>query len=242
MSEPASVAAYQQLARATFTALAERDTTAVLVGGSGLYVRAALDQLDFPATDPTVRDRLEEELAEHGAAALHARLAEVDPAAAIAIQAANGRRIVRALEVVEITGRPFTASLPDHRYAVPAVQVGLELPRPDLDLRIAERVDVMWERGLVQEVRRLEGEGLRDGRTASRALGYSHVLRYLAGEGTEAEARVETVRATRRFARRQDTWFRRDPRVRWLPSGSSAALADRVADHIRGVAELSNPR
>ena len=240
--EPASVAAYQSLARQTFSALAARGKVAVLVGGSGLYVRAALDHLDFPGTDPAVRARLEGELAEHGATSLHARLAELDPAAAIAIQPANSRRLVRALEVVAITGRPFTASLPDHRYAVPAVQIGLDLPRADLDVRIADRVEAMWRRGLVEEVRRLEADGLREGRTASRALGYAQVLGHLAGECSEEAAREETVRATRRFARRQDSWFRRDPRVHWLPAGPPLEVVAQVMDHLRGVAELSDPR
>jgi tRNA dimethylallyltransferase len=218
--EPANVAGFQDLARRTFTELAAQGTRVVLVGGSGLYVRGALDDLDFPGTDPAVRARLEGELAADGPAALHARLATVDPAAATAILPSNGRRLVRALEVVEVTGRPFTAVLPDYRYAVPAVQVGIEVPRDELDARLEQRVDRMWERGLVDEVRRLEREGLREGRTASRALGYAQVLRHLDGEWTDRQAREETVRATRRFARRQDTWFRRDPRVTWLPAGS----------------------
>ena len=225
--EPASVAAYQVMVRARFAELAARGVTAVLVGGSGLYVRAALDQLAFPGTDAAVRARLEQELADAGGAAMHARLAAVDPQAAETIPAGNTRRVVRALEVVELTGRPYTASLPDHRYAQPAVQIGLELPRSELNARITDRVDVMWKRGLVDEVRALEREGLRQSRTAGRALGYAQVLRHLAGEWTEAEAREETVRATRRFARRQDGWFRRDPRISWWPAG-----ADDVADQL----------
>jgi tRNA dimethylallyltransferase len=196
----------------------------VLVGGSGLYVRAALDDLEFPGTDPEVRARLEAELATSGPAAMHARLARVDPAAAERILAGNGRRIVRALEVVEITGRPFVATLPEPRYTTAAVQVGLAAPRPTLDERIQARVDRMWERGLVQEVVRLERAGLREGVTASRALGYAQVLDALAGRCTEAAARVETVRATRRFARRQESWFRRDPRVSWIDPAGPAAL------------------
>jgi tRNA dimethylallyltransferase len=240
--EPASVATYQRLARETIAAVTARGAAAVLVGGSGLYLRAALDHLDFPGTDPAVRERLERELAELGGAAMHARLAAVDPQAAAAIPATNSRRVVRALEVVEITGRQYAASMPDHRYLVPAVQIGLELPRAELNARITERVDRMWERGLVDEVRRLEREGLREGPTASRALGYAQVLRHLAGECTEDEAREETVRATRRFARRQDSWFRPDPRVRWMPAGPANALADRIVDHLRGVAELPESR
>ena len=188
----------------------------MLVGGSGLYVRAALDRLEFPGTDPEVRRPPGGRARRRRPGALHRRLAEVDPAAARAILPSNGRRLVRALEVVELTGRPFTASLPEPAYEVPAVQVGLGLPRPVLDERIAARVDRMWAAGLVEEVRRLADAGLREGRTASRALGYAQVLRHLDGEWTEEQARDETVRATRRFARRQESWFRRDPRVVWL--------------------------
>jgi tRNA dimethylallyltransferase len=213
----ANVADYQRLVRRQLLYLAARGRWAVLVGGSGLYVRAALDDLVFPGTVDAVRDRLQAELGELGPAALHARLAGIDPAAAAAILPSNGRRVVRALEVVEITGEPFAASLPEPgSYAVPAVQLGLALDRPTLDARIAARVDRMWAQGLVDEVRRLVENGLRDGRTASRALGYAQVLRHLDGECSEDEARAETVRATRRFARRQESWFRRDPRVAWL--------------------------
>ncbi len=221
---PANVADYQRMARAAFAAARARGATPVLVGGSGLYVRAALDRLEFPGTDEVVRARLEAELAAEGPSALHHRLAGVDPAAATAILPSNGRRLVRALEVVELTGRPFTATLPEHLYEVPAVQVGLTLPRPELDDRIARRVELMWQRGLVEEVRRLAGTGLREGRTARRALGYAQVLRHLDGEWTEQQARDETVRATRRFARRQESWFRRDPRVVWLAAGRADLL------------------
>ncbi len=215
--EPADVAGYQRAARGVVAELHAAGRRAVLVGGSGLYVRAVLDDLVFPGTDPAVRARLEAELAEVGPGALHARLAALDPAAAGRILPSNGRRLVRALEVVELTGGPFAARLPEPSYALPAVQVGLEVPRPVLDERIARRVDRMWAEGLVDEVRALERAGLREGRTASRALGYAQVLRLLAGACTEGEAREETVRATRRFARRQESWFRRDPRVVWLP-------------------------
>jgi tRNA dimethylallyltransferase len=215
--ETASVAEYQRMARAVADDLLARGAVPVLAGGSGLYLRAALDDLTFPGTDAAVRSRLEAELAASGPGPLHARLAATDPAAAAAILPSNGRRIVRALEVVEITGRPFAATLPEPRgYVYDAVQVGLDVPRPELDDRIARRVDRMWDQGFVDEVRELEKAGLRDGLTASRALGYAQVLRHLAGEWTEEQAKAETVRATRRFARRQDSWFRRDPRVRWL--------------------------
>ncbi|MFJ4380948.1 tRNA (adenosine(37)-N6)-dimethylallyltransferase MiaA [Streptomyces albidoflavus] len=224
VTETASVAEYQRLARAEIDRLLAEGRTPVLVGGSGLYVRGAVDHLDFPGTDPEVRARLEEELAAHGPGPLHTRLAAADPEAATAILPSNGRRIVRALEVIEITGRPFTANLPRHDSVYDTVQIGVDVARPELDARIADRVDRMWAAGLVDEVRALETEGLREGRTASRALGYQQVLAALAGECTDQEARAETVRATKRFARRQDSWFRRDPRVHWL----SGAAADRA--------------
>ncbi|MET7508545.1 tRNA (adenosine(37)-N6)-dimethylallyltransferase MiaA [Streptomyces albidoflavus] len=223
VTETASVAEYQRLARAEIDRLLAEGRTPVLVGGSGLYVRGAVDHLDFPGTDPEVRARLEEELAAHGPGPLHTRLAAADPEAATAILPSNGRRIVRALEVIEITGRPFTANLPRHDSVYDTLQIGVDVARPELDARIADRVDRMWAAGLVDEVRALEAEGLREGRTASRALGYQQVLAALAGECTDQEARAETVRATKRFARRQDSWFRRDPRVHWL----SGAAADR---------------
>lgn len=219
----ASVAEYQRLARAEIDRLRGLGRVPVLVGGSGLYVRGALDAMEFPGTDPEVRAALEEELAEHGPGVLHQRLAAADPEAARAILPSNGRRIVRALEVIEITGRPFTANLPGHEAVYDTVQIGVDVARPELDERIARRVDLMWEAGLVDEVRELEKRGLREGRTASRALGYQQVLAALAGECTLEEAREATIRATKRFARRQDSWFRRDPRVNWL----SGAAADR---------------
>ena len=230
VTQAANVADYQRLARAEIDRLHAAGRVAVLVGGSGLYVRAALDPLEFPGTDAGVRARLEAELGLRGPGALHARLAAVDPAAARAILPSNGRRIVRALEVVEITGRPFTASLPAAGAQQPVhdtVQIGVEVPRPVLDERIAGRVDRMWEAGLVDEVRTLEAAGLREGRTASRALGYQQVLAALGGDCTPDEARAETVRATKRFARRQESWFRRDGRVRWL-TASGTELADRA--------------
>lgn len=217
VTQTASVAEYQRLSARAIEEVHRRGRLPILVGGSGLYVRAALDEMDFPGTDPSVRARLERELAEVGSGALHRRLRERDPQAAAAILPSNGRRIVRALEVIEISGRPFTATLPEHRYRHDTVQIGLTVPRPELDERIALRVERMWRAGLVAEVRALERAGLREGRTAGRALGYAQVLRFLAGEWTEEQAKQETIRATRRFARRQESWFRRDPRVHWLP-------------------------
>ncbi|HEX6337879.1 MAG TPA: tRNA (adenosine(37)-N6)-dimethylallyltransferase MiaA [Jiangellaceae bacterium] len=218
VTETATVAEFQQLARSIIGDCLDRGVPPIVVGGSALYVRAVLDRFEFPGTDPELRARLESELAAVGPAALHERLRETDPVAASTILPTNGRRIVRALEVIELTGRPYTASLPAKEYAFDeAVQIGLEVPRADLDARIAARVDRMWLRGFVDEVSRLESRGLRAGRTASRALGYAQVLRFLGGEWTEDHARAETIRATRRFARRQDSWFGKDDRIRWLP-------------------------
>ena len=215
--DPATVAEFQAWARAEIEEIRGRDRVPVLVGGSALYTRAILDRFEFPGTDDAVRQRLEDELAEVGPAALHERLRSVDPEAAGRILVENGRRIVRALEVVEITGRPFTASLPKLEYADPhTVQIGVDIDRPALDERIERRVDQMFEAGFVEEVERLLAEGLAEGRTAGRAIGYREVAAYLAGELSLEEARERTVTATRRFARRQDSWFRKDPRVAWI--------------------------
>ena len=217
VTEPATVAEFQRWAREVIADCRARGVVPVLVGGSALYTRAILDEFDFPGTDPEVRARYDAELAAGGPKALHRRLAEVDPEAAAGIIATNGRRIVRALEVIEITGRPFAASLPAPEYADPAtVQIGVDIDRPTLDARIATRVDQMWEAGFVDEVRRLVEHGLRDGLTANRALGYRQVLAFLDGEITEEEAKEQTVLATRRFARRQDSWFRKDDRIVWV--------------------------
>jgi tRNA dimethylallyltransferase len=229
VTRTASVAEYQQQARAVVDSLLERGVTPVLVGGSGLYVRAVLDRLEFPGTDPVVRERLEAELAAEGSGALHARLATLDPEAAAAILPSNGRRVVRALEVVEITGGRFVASLPEQRDVYRSVQIGLDVPRDALDARIDERVERMWRTGLVDEVRALEAVGLRSGRTASRALGYAQVLRMLDGELDDDAAIADTQRTTRRFARRQDTWFRRDDRVRWIPYDAADLAAQALA-------------
>jgi tRNA dimethylallyltransferase len=214
----ANVSDYQRQARDAIAGIHSRGLIPILVGGSGLYVRAVLDNLDFPGTDPGLRERLERELAQIGAAALHARLARLDPAAAAAILPGNGRRVVRALEVMQLSGRPFSATLPGYESVYHAVQIGVRLPRTELDERITDRVHGMWQAGFVDEVRGLAAAGLRDGRTASRALGYAQVLRFLAGEWPEERAAAETVQATRRFARRQESWFRRDPRISWLPA------------------------
>jgi tRNA dimethylallyltransferase len=228
VTQTANVAAYQVLANEVIAGIEARGKVPVLAGGSGLYVRAALGDLNFPGTDERIRDGLEAELAEAGPGPLHARLTALDPAAAAAILPSNGRRIVRALEVIELSGRPFSATLPGYETGRSAVQIGLLLDRPELDRRIEARVDRMWALGFEAEVRGLSGPGgLREGKTASRALGYQQMLRYLDGEWTLEAARQETVRATRRFARRQESWFRRDPRVTWLPA-AEPGLADRA--------------
>ena len=217
---PASVAEYQHRARTVIDELHGRGVVPVLVGGSGLYVRAALDRIEFPGTDPQLRTTLETELASIGPVALHERLARRDPAAAAAILPTNGRRIVRALEVVELTGRPFTAALPSYESVYDVVQIGLDLDDAALDERVDARVERMFAGGLVGEVKTLVDEGLRDGRTASRALGYQQVLAMLDGVIDEAQAIATTAMATRRFVRRQRSWFRRDPRIRWLDAGT----------------------
>lgn len=234
VTESATVAEFQTLARSAIDDCRTRGVVPVLVGGSALYIRAVLDRFEFPGTDPDVRARLEAELVEVGAPVLHRRLAEVDPRAAAGILPSNGRRVVRALEVITITGRPFSSSLPEREYVYDdVVQIGLDVPRPELDHRIARRVDVMWNAGLVDEVRALEAVGLRQGRTASRALGYAQVLDHLAGRITEDEAKAATVTATRRFARRQGAWFGRDPRVRWIPYDADERVALALAYHRR---------
>ena len=226
VTEPASVAAYQRLARQAIDGILARGRVPLLVGGSGLYVRAVLERFEFPGTDPDLRAELEAELARAGAAPLYERLRTADPTAAAGILPSNGRRIVRALEVIALTGRGFTATLPDPAPYYPCVQIGVDLDTPVLDERIAIRVRRMWEQGLVDETRALAAAGLRDGRTAGRALGYQQVLRYLAGECTEQQAAADTVQATKRFVRRQRSWFRRDRTVRWLDAADPGLIAN----------------
>ncbi|GAA2150957.1 tRNA dimethylallyltransferase [Humibacillus xanthopallidus] len=238
VTQEATVAAYQQAARSDLVSIAARGHRAVLVGGSGLYVRAALDRLDIPPTDPGVRARLEDEAERLGGVELHRRLAESDPEAAAQILPGNVRRVVRALEVIEITGRPFSASMPRREFVSPAVMVGLRVDRAVLDERIDRRVEAMWETGLRQETEGLLERGLRTGVTASRAIGYSQAIAVIDGELDEAQARADTAQATRRYARRQESWFRPDPRIVWLDAtdGDHARLLDealRVIDGLR---------
>lgn len=217
VTEPASVAEFQGWARDVVADVRGRDRTPVLVGGSALYTRAIVDRFEFPGTDDSLRRELEVELERVGSPALHARLAGVDPEAAAQILPDNGRRVVRALEVVALTGRPFSASLPRLEYADPrTLQVGVDIDRPTLDERIARRVEEMFAHGFVEEVEALLDRGLAEGRTANRAIGYREVMGFLAGDRSLAEAKEQTVVATRRFARRQDSWFRKDPRVVWV--------------------------
>jgi tRNA dimethylallyltransferase len=223
--EDATVAAYQESARADLADIAARGHRAVVVGGSGLYVRALLDRMEFPGTDPQVRADLEARVEAEGSRALHAELTCLDPVAAEGIGPRNARRIVRALEVIALTGRPYSANLPSHEYQVPAVQIGLDCDRAVLDTGVAARVDRMWAAGLVDEVRALAAAGI--GRTASRAVGYAEVLAVLRGEITEDEAREQTVAGTRRLARKQMGWFGRDPRVHWLDA-QDPDLVDRA--------------
>ncbi|QNP56586.1 tRNA (adenosine(37)-N6)-dimethylallyltransferase MiaA [Tessaracoccus defluvii] len=231
VTERASVADFQVQARAVIARLRERGTVPVMVGGSPLYTRAVIDVFDFPGSDAQVRARWEAELDRVGAHALHAALAERAPESAAAIEPGNGRRIVRALEVLELTGghRP---EIPAWTYALTDVhQFGLNLERAELDRRIDERVEEMWRLGLVDEVRTLLGRGLRDGRTAVRAIGYRQVVAHLDGELTEAEAKADVQRATRAFFRKQLGWYRRDPRITWL----DAAAPDNAARVLAGL-------
>ena len=218
VKQDSTVAWYQDLARSKISEIHSRGKHAVIVGGTGLYIKSILDELNFPDTDPVVRAKLELEAAELGVAHLFNRLRELDPAAALAIDQANTRRVIRALEVIEITGKPFTANLPreDSSRYPKALQFGLVMDRPSLQERIDARVDRMWSAGLVDEVKHLEAEGLREGTTAKKALGYAQLLNVMDGIMSDDEAREETKRATRQYARRQETWFSRDARIQWV--------------------------
>ncbi len=213
VAQDASVAAYQRDARSDVEEAHARGRRAIAVGGSGLYVRALLDHLSMAPVDPEVRAALEERAESEGPGVLHDELSRLDPAAGRTIPRTNTRRIVRALEVITLTGRPWTAELPEPSYEVPAVQIGLDSDRAALDARIAERVDRMWRLGLVEEVAGLAGTL---GRTAARAVGYAQVLSMLSGECTPEQAKADVTAATRRLARKQMGWFGRDPRVHWL--------------------------
>ena len=230
VTETATVARYQRAAAADIEAIAARGALPVIVGGSMLYIQSLLDDWSFPVTDPAVRARWEQRLAEVGVGPLHAELARRDPAAAAAILPTDGRRTVRALEVVELTGQPFAASAP--RIGAPqwaTAIVGLDCDTKILDERLARRTDTMFDQGLVEEVRALVKQGLREGVTASRALGYAQVLAALdAGGGPDElrDAREQTYVGTRRYVRRQRSWFRRDHRVQWIDAVDRARIVD----------------
>ncbi|SDP12467.1 tRNA dimethylallyltransferase [Nakamurella panacisegetis] len=223
IGERASVAAYQAQARAVITGILDSGRTPILVGGSGLYISAVIDEIDFPGTDPAVRAALEADLAEFGTAALQERLARLDPVAAAAIEPGNGRRLVRALEVIAVTGRPFSATMPrpgPPRYD--AAMICLDRDTAELDARLELRVAAMVAGGFLDEVRALDRIGLRDGVTASRALGYPQMLAVLDGVATLPDAMAETARLTRRFVRRQRSWFGRDQRFVRLDAADPA--------------------
>ena len=228
VGEDASVARFQADARRDIVAIHARGHRALVVGGSGLYLRALLDRFDFPGTDAAVRDRLERRAEDEGPGILHRELSVKDPEAAAKIHPRNAKRIVRALEILELAG-DYASSLPRHEYFAPAVTVALEVPYDVLDERIEARVDGMWDQGLVDEVRRLSQQGLRDGVTARRAVGYAEVLRFLDGDIDEPEARELVKRNTRRLARKQDRWFRPDPRVIWVDGPRDASDVERAA-------------
>jgi tRNA dimethylallyltransferase len=218
VNQDSTVAWYQNLARELITDIESRGKNVIVVGGTGLYIKSILDELNFPDTDPAVREGLEKELENIGLNALFERLEKLDPAAAIAIDRANARRVIRALEVIAITGKPFTANLPREastRYP-DAQQFGLVMDRSTLNERIGSRVDLMWDKGFVAEVDGLLENGITEGRTAQLALGYSQIIAFRKGSMSEDEAREDTKRATRQYARRQETWFSRDSRIRWI--------------------------
>lgn len=227
--ETSSVADYQRDARAIIDSLLAREIPVVVVGGTGLYIKALLDELNFPDRDEVVRDRLFVEAEEQGAHAMHQRLKALDPEAAALIPEQNLRRVIRALEVVELTGEPYAASLPrdERSYYPQAEQFAIRVERETLNARIDERVHGMWREGFVTEVEELVREGLREGKTARAAIGYAQILAALDGESSMESALDETIVSTRQYARRQGTWFGRDPRITWL-EGEPQLLLERL--------------
>ena len=222
ISEEANVSWYQQLARDKIDELISLGKSVVVVGGTGLYIKSILDDLNFPDTDPQVRDKITEQADQLGNEIMHGKLAKLDPAAALAIPKENIRRVIRALEVIELTGKPFTANLPRQESSKypNAKQFGLVLDRSNLDEKIDQRVDYMWAKGFAREVSLLMTQGLEQATTAKKALGYSQIMSYLNGECDEEFAKQETKRVTRAYARRQETWFSRDDRIKWLAPDS----------------------
>jgi tRNA dimethylallyltransferase len=230
VTKEANVSWYQSLAREKIDQILEAGKSVVVVGGTGLYIKAILDDLNFPDTDPIVRQQLTDEAQVVGNDQMHQRLAKLDPAAALAIPKENIRRVIRALEVIQITGKPFTANLPreaSSKYPQ-AKQFGLVLDRENLDTKIDRRVENMWEKGFVREVMQLMTKGLEQATTAKMALGYSQIMNYLNGEYDEAFAKEETKRVTRAYARRQETWFSRDDRIKWLAPESKAGQLEKL--------------
>lgn len=234
MSHKADVVQFRDLARKSIGEIVQRQRTPIVVGGSVLYIKAILDQFDFPATDPIIRARYEALLDQNGPEKLHELLALKDPVTAGNILPGNGRRIVRALEVIEITGEPYNSRLPEPVEEIPSIRIGLEIDRVSMDARIVKRVDQMLDFGFVAEVEYLESEGLRNAPTASRAIGYSQVLAHLSGEIGSDEMREKIIYATQKFARRQQRWFRQDPRIHWLP-WDSEQLSDSVLTHFNKI-------
>ena len=230
IKEEANVAWYQQIAREKIDQILSTGKSVVVVGGTGLYIKAILDDLNFPDTDPAVRQKITDEAEKLGNDVMHERLAKLDPAAALAIPKENLRRVIRALEVIELTGKPFTANLPRQESSKypDAKQFGLVLDRGNLDEKIDKRVEDMWAKGFAREVSTLMTKGLEQSGTAKKALGYMQIMNYLNGESDEAFAKEETKRVTRAYARRQETWFSRDERIKWLAPESNAARLEKL--------------
>ena len=230
ITDESTAAEYQQLARPLILDLQASGITPILVGGSMLYVAAVLNRFEFPARDEALRAKLEQELIDLGPHEMHRRLKEIDPLAASRIIPENGRRSVRAIEIVTLTGEPFAAALPDVPDDwQPVLEIGINGDREDLRARLEARVHKMWQQGLLDEVRALESEGIREGKTSSVAIGYSQALKQIDGELTETEAIADTVRLTQKYARRQMSWFRRDPRIHWVDYQDSEATAKALA-------------
>ena len=237
VTDESTAAQYQDVARPLIEDLQARGITPIMVGGSMLYIAAVLNDFDFPGTDPVMRAELEAELLEVGPITMHGKLARLDPVAASRIIPQNGRRTVRAIEIVQMTGKPFAAALPDVPTEwQPSLQIGLNGPREDLVGKLDARVHKMWNLGLVEEVEGLIEVGLRDATTAKRAIGYAQALAQLDGELTEAEAIADTIRLTQKYARRQMSWFRRDQRINWLDYRETEKVAQAIAlveEHLR---------
>lgn len=239
ITQESTAAEYQKLARAKILELQKADVIPILVGGSMLYIASCLNNFDFPERDAVIREQLEQELIEHGPQHMHAKLAKLDPVAASRIISANGRRIVRALEIVMITGEPFAAELPEVESWQPVVEIGLRVEREQLLPRLEQRVHRMWAKGLIEEVRGLNDYGLRESKTAAVAIGYAQALGQLDGELTQDEAIASTVQLTQRYARRQVSWFKRDPRINWL-DGLDETCATKAFEVVQASGILEN--